>query len=548
MNQAVIRGILAGGLLAATAFAQKRIPTSFTRPVELDAECIQFKAFAGAEATTVPPPRVFHATRTKDGSPVELFDPVQLWRAPQMLGYWQVPGGPSLRLAVVTTGPLELSTEKEDARVILERPECDALIAKAPQVDLADSASLSAWLAFYGSGKLKGPIQNLPDTIVLQRVRAARVESKSETRIVLLFSVKPGMHGANPDRVYAAWIELADKSAPDEAVQAMVRGFLPTIKPSGRPQAFAAKPAAKPGASKAEESPERVRSRETVLQTIRGLPKWWSLETERYILVSDLAGSERAFVKRLSDDLSRLCAMYEKLIPPRKKIEAVSAVRVFANGEDYVQYVGGGYAWTAGQWNPSRLELIIRSSNWMQGKAKKENIGEIVRHEALHQYFFYAFPGNSMSIWFNEGHATFLEGVELLPNGVRLGEVEHYARQVEGMVQAGPVPLQALLKMSPADFYNGGGSDRGRSQNYALAWSLVYFLRKGAPSDPEPKFAAILPKYEAALREGKSGQEANDLAFEGIYPEALESAWREFWNSDSRRVAAKRLDLFAAAP
>jgi hypothetical protein len=116
------------------------------------------------------------------------------------------------------------------------------------------------------------------------------------------------------------------------------------------------------------------------------------------------------------------------------------------------------------------------------------------------------------------------------------------------LVQAGSVPLQALLKMSPGDFYNGGGTDRGRSQNYALAWSLVYFLRKGAPADPEPKFASVLPKYEAALREGKNGEEATSIAFEGIYPEALESAWRAFWDSDVRRGAAKRQDLFTAVP
>lgn len=545
--RAVIRGMVVGGLLAASAFAQKKIPASFTRSVQLDAECLQFKTFAGAEAVTIPPPRVYHATRTKDGSPVELFDPVQLWRAPQMLGHWQVPDGPGFRMALVSTSPIELPVEgNEDGPVILERPECDALLAKTSGMDPADSAALSAWLSLFGGGALKGPIQSLPDTIVLQKIRTARIESKSGVQIVLLFSVKPGMHGANPDRVYAAWIELADKTAPDEAVQALARGFLPTIKPSGRPQAQD-KAAAKPGAPKAAESPERIRSRDTVLQTIRGLSKWWSLETERYILVSDLAGSERSFVKRLSDDLTRLCLMYEKLVPPQKKIEAVSAVRVFAEGDDYLQYVGEGYGWTAGMWNPSRLELIIRSSNWMQGKAKKENIGEIVRHEALHQYFFYAFPGNDMSIWYNEGHATFMEGVELLPNGTRLGEVEQYAREIEEMAKEGAVPLQALLKMSRGDFYSGGGTQRGTSQNYALAWSLVYFLRKGAPSDKDPRFAAVLPKYEAALREGKSGEAATDIAFEGIYPEALEAAWREFWGSSVRRGAAKRLDLFAAA-
>lgn len=553
MKTAGIRLLCIGWLLGACAssvFGQKIRNVSFTRPVELASECLQFKTFSGAEATTLPPPRVHHATRTADGSPVELFDPIELWRAPQMLGYWQAPDGPRLRLVAVTAGPLELPPVAHGGRMVLERSECEALAAKAGRMDSHDAGALASWVAFFSAGKLQGPMQTLPDTILLQRVRACLIESSSGTRMVILFSIKPGMHGADPDRVYAAFFELPEKTTSGEVVQTLARAFLPTIKPSGRPKALAIRPEAKPagGAERKEESPERVRSREVVLQTIRGLSKWWSLETDRYILVSDLTGSERSFVKRLSEDLSRLGALYEKLVPPQKKIEAVSAVRVFASGEDYVQYVGAGHAWSAGMWNPGRLELIVRPSSWMQGKAKKENIGEIVRHEALHQYLFYAFPGGDLSVWYNEGHATFMEGLELLPGGVRLGEVEHYAQRVERAAKAGAVPLQALLKMSYNDFYNGGGTDEGRQRNYALAWSLVYFLRKGAPTDKDARFGAVLPRYEAALREGKSGAEATDAACQGIYPEELEAAWAAFWNSSSRRGSAIRKDLFAAKP
>lgn len=543
MKQAVIQGVVVLGLLAAPALAQKRVP-AFTRPVELEAENLQFKTFAGAEATTILPPGV-RGLRTKDGSQVELFDPVQLWRAPQLLGYWQVPDGPSLRMSVVMTGPLELPEKPEDEKTILERPECDALLTQAPPVKPDDPAALSAWLAFFGDGELKGPVQTLPDTIILQKVRAARVESKTKVQIVLLFSVKPGMHGANPERVYAAWIELADKSAPDEAVQAMVRGFLPTIKPTGRPRALAAKPAAKPGAAQAEESPDRVQSRETALRTIRGLPKWWSIETERYIFVSDLAGSERSFVKRLSGDLTRLNRIFEKLIPPEKMIEAVSVVRVFASKKDYEQYVGADYGWTAGLWEPNRRELIVNPSSWMQGKDKKEDIERTVRHHAMNQYLFYALP--DAAPWYKAGNAAFIEGMELLPNNIRIGEMDNYARRVKEIIRAGSMHPQDLLKMPFNDFYFADRTEEGISMNFALAWSLVYFLRVGVPSD-DYRFATVLPRYEAALRSGKKMGEATDIAFEGISPEALESAWREFWNSDSRRAAAKRLDLFAAAP
>jgi len=534
------------GLIAPAAFGQRMRNVSLTRPVELTGESIQFKTFGGAEATTLPPPQVFHATRTANGSSVqiEMFDPIELWVAPQMLGYWKTKEGPSCRMAVVSVTPLQLPPGRDGGRLVLERTECDGYAAKVGPVDGNDPAALSAWLSFFGSGPLEIPLRSLKDTIALHGIRVGSIASSNCTRIAILFSLKPGMHGADPKRVYAALFDLLDKPAAEEAMEALTKAFLPTIKPTGRPKAFAAAPA---GEAKKEESSVRTRSRDVVLQTIRGLPKWWVLETERYILVSDMAGSERSFVKRISEDLIRFCAIYEKLIPPMKKIEAISAVRVFANSKDYLQYVGEGSEWTAGMWNPGRLELMLRPSDWMQGKAKKENVGEILRHEALHQYLFYAFPGSDVSVWYNEGHSTFMEGVELTPSEVRIGEVEHYARAVEDMIKKGDVPLQNLFKMSYQDFYNGDGTEVGRSQNYALAWSLIYYLRKGTVGDKASGFSRILLQYEAALRAGKKGEEATAAALEGVAPNELNDDWRAFWKSSLRRGAANRVDILSAS-
>ncbi len=62
---------------------------------------------------------------------------------------------------------------------------------------------------------------------------------------------------------------------------------------------------------------------------------------------------------------------------------------------------------TIGLWSPSHEELLILD---MGNSARNETL-KTMRHEAFHQYLYYATGNGRHAVWFNEGHATFFENV-----------------------------------------------------------------------------------------------------------------------------------------
>ena len=78
------------------------------------------------------------------------------------------------------------------------------------------------------------------------------------------------------------------------------------------------------------------------------------------------------------------------------------------------------------------------------------------------------------------------------------------------------------------------------NERYAAAWAVVYFLEKGAPSFKEfSDYAGVLPAYLAAMKEGKSAQEATRIAWEDVSQRNFVDDFLKFWN---KRNAARRYE------
>lgn len=58
----------------------------------------------------------------------------------------------------------------------------------------------------------------------------------------------------------------------------------------------------------------------------------------------------------------------------------------------------------AGLWSPTHEELLILDL----GKSVREKTQKTLRHEAFHQYLFYATGGEHHAVWFNEGARLLL--------------------------------------------------------------------------------------------------------------------------------------------
>ena len=270
--------------------------------------------------------------------------------------------------------------------------------------------------------------------------------------------------------------------------------------------------------------------------------RWMTMEVPGYRFKTDLSRSQgQAFIKNVGRLMAAMQAAYKRYVPPQKDL-GVSTVRVFSTREGYNEYMRGatGEAGdrTIGLWSPSHEELLILD---MGNSARNETL-KTMRHEAFHQYLFYATGSGRHAMWFNEGHACFFENVsyDAKKNYVRIWDdpkdrrpaaiardPERYARLAK-----------EILYLSHEEFYEGTLQEV--NDRYAAAWAVVYFLEKGAPSFKEfSDYTGVLPAYLAAMKDGKSAQEATRIAWEGVSQRNFVDDFVKFWN---KRNAARRYE------
>ena len=270
--------------------------------------------------------------------------------------------------------------------------------------------------------------------------------------------------------------------------------------------------------------------------------RWMTVEVPGYCFKTDLSRSQgQAFVKNAGRLMKAMQAAYRRYVPPQKDM-GVSTVRVFATREGYNEYMKGATGEAGdrsiGLWSPSHEELLILD---MGNSARNETL-KTMRHEAFHQYLFYATGCGNHATWFNEGHACFFENVsyDAKKDYVRIWDdpkdrrpaavardPERYARLVK-----------EILYLSHEEFYEGTLHEV--NDRYAAAWAVVYFLEKGAPSFKEfSDYVGVLPAYLTAMKEGKSSQEATRIAWEGVSQRNFVDDFIKFWN---KRNAARRYE------
>ncbi|MCX6992643.1 MAG: DUF1570 domain-containing protein [Kiritimatiellaeota bacterium] len=527
--------ILMAGIAAA---APKEF--SFGTTVGLKDEGLKFKVFNGAKAQILPPPTVHHYS-DGNGQQSEQYAPRELWYASQYRGRWINPAGQALTLAVISQ-----SLPKDFPEQHVVREAYDTALALAPD-PASDNDALLAWLSDFSGAAVKGKPRALPDSIRLQKVLAIEFEGRDPARMGYLFSLKSNIACAVPARRFFMLFEWKDALPPADAIRAIERDFLPSVEsfggPAREPAAASTRMQNKKVAGKVERSAEFLQSREKAINSIKGMKDWWFVETANYVLISDLPMAQKKLMNQLQSDLECLHAAYMQILPPRVAIEAVSVVRIFNKAEDYNQYVGPDCSWSSGFWLPDKKELVIKSAGWGEPDERQEAVSNIVYHEAFHQYLFYAFDKIQVPAWYNEGHATFFEGAHIAKKGFDVGEMEDYRQVVETLIAKKKVNLRNLFVINYDDFYTQGG-EPGREEHYALAWGLVYYLRKGAPLEKSHAYDRLLDDYADSLFQTRNPEEATRKMLASLDMTQLTSAFNDFWKSESRRSAARRNAIF----
>jgi len=214
----------------------------------------------------------------------------------------------------------------------------------------------------------------------------------------------------------------------------------------------------------------------------------------------------------------------EELVPPAGEKRELNVVRVFENRDSYRRYLSGDIEWSVGCWSPMRRELVI---NWIDDGGKAQETVGIIKHEGTHQYLFYALEQSHLSLWFNEGHACFMECADIDGQGkvsFRFKDSPYFMFLKQNLDSV-TANIDFCVNADRDAFYAGSGQNR--TLNYATAWALVWYLRIGLPKDSP--YSSILDVYREKVLETHDGAEATRAAFHDIDRNALKKAFHSYW-------------------
>ena len=268
---------------------------------------------------------------------------------------------------------------------------------------------------------------------------------------------------------------------------------------------------------KAGSNPDIEISKEKVIRNIKNLKDWWGIESKDYFIITNYPKSSKSFIKELEAELISSQKVYSRFYKRTTPLKDVNVVRVFKERDDYATYVGKEKEWSMGLWISSKKELVI--SPMLHGK--KEDVEsaqiKILRHEAFHQYLHFALGQVQSSAWFNEGNAVFFEGIRRVGRKLKI-EPSNYLQLLKNMIKR-KLDINALLKMNYEEFYSDAKGKKKVSENYALAWGIIYFLYKEAPKIKKKTgrdYTKILRNYYNSLVKTKSPGDATKFAWEKV--------------------------------
>jgi hypothetical protein len=526
-------------------------PLVLNRTVVLQDLGLTAVVMSDAVEQPLPPPTVYTYVRTEGGvsEKVDLYDPVELWRRSQHAAAWRSDSGTALQLATVSSLPPVVPglphAELKTIETALRRAE------EAPVA--ASTEALATWAsAFSGvAGARVSAVSRCPPRFS----ELWETEFPGTPRLcgfVFRFNLRSiGMTHA-PDRLYAVLLTVPDGDGAAAGRSLLLNRFLAQIGPTTgrtvpRPDQGGATGERTNATGSAGSNLEE--SRRKAAESIRNMRGWSFVSTDHFVVLTNLDARRRGLVRELQARLESIRTAFERLLPPVRPIEDVSIVRVFATSAEYEAYVPPEQRWTGGIWVPARQELVIRPADDDNRAEQRERILATASHEAFHQYLHYAFDRVPTPAWFNEGHAEFFEPTSIDRTG-RI-EIPEKPRLVDILQRlcgrnGENLNLGAFTALSYDQFY--AADAKQREANYALAWGLVYYLRKAAPEARSTGHAEIIPSAIAALRTGKDPNAATAAAFDRVEFARLQADFADFWSSTRRRRDAQRFDIFAATP
>ena len=256
---------------------------------------------------------------------------------------------------------------------------------------------------------------------------------------------------------------------------------------------------------------------------------WWGTTNTLYSFETDLNKAKGGtFIKEAMRTMDGMRKAYASYVPSTREV-GVCKVKVFKSFKGYNEYINKpGNTTNCGMWVPMKEELLIVAED-------PKNAQTTMRHEAFHQYIYYATGRGDHAMWFNEGMACFFESikyntanktVKVQDDGMRARWVDHLGAMTVASRFA------AVRQKSYSEFYSGDVNS-----NYITAWALCYFLERAPGAHKRyAGYEKVMKSYLNAMESGQSAAEATLSAFAQIDEQKLIADFVYFWEHDRKRA------------
>ena len=266
---------------------------------------------------------------------------------------------------------------------------------------------------------------------------------------------------------------------------------------------------------------ERELLRDAARHSIEAYDNWHFTSSDEYVVLDNLPWN-RQFVTEFTNEIPRLRKQYAAAFPsPIEGSNVLCTARIYSNRAEYLEAVGEDMQWSAAYWSTARRELVAYLP-----EGGSPELMKTIRHEAFHQYLSYATAMISAAPWLNEGYAQYFED----PNHATWKLTTRDEKPTTDDISRYAELIPLLLKMNYTEFY--AGTDAERRLKYRLAWSIAYFLEKGAPLVRFQPFATLRADYINAVLRTHDRDAATDAAFGS--DERLKlfiREWKSFWQN-----------------
>ncbi|MCM8529686.1 MAG: hypothetical protein NE330_00875, partial [Lentisphaeraceae bacterium] len=390
-------------LLSTSARAPKEYSLERTA-IKLNTEGITFKPFRDMESESIKPvvEHMYNFTRGTDQYKAAAYSPKELWEKDNKIATYKN------RLVQVDFYKFTYSYPDNLPLLSANHVLLDEYKKRIIQIEKWDDANILKWLKYLKPGKasleLKYPKLNylIKNQSVISNNKDKRVHNYD-----FVLTIADG-------RKY--FLAITMRGGEERDAERAMKDFVKYLKiekvkevKASRFQSSKYKPSGKV-------SKEYEKTISEVKQQVLNTKGWWLAQTNNYILKSNMDSRKRTFAKKVQAHLEFIRGVYEKFIPASTEIKAVSIVTIPGTREEYLKYTGAP-DWSGGVWMASRKELAVSSYT-----SNEDFLLQVLRHEAFHQYIYYALDENHSPAWFNEGHAELFSAVKI--SGSRITIIE----------------------------------------------------------------------------------------------------------------------------